>query len=232
MSNTHLIQFLPTFLVRHLLTVETKINTAVKSFGGSLTSGAYVLDAGCGESAYRSQFCNHRYIGVDTAVGDQNWDYSHIDAQADLAVLPFRVASFDAVLSIVVLEHTSNPEKVLCEVARVLKPGGRLLLIVPLQWEVHQAPHDYFRFTCFGLEHLLAKTGFSKPLIEPLGGFFTLAGRRCLNAATFFKRGFGWILFPPVLIIASVCALILPLFDRFDHEKRFTLGYVCQVKKP
>lgn len=232
MSHTHLVRFLPVLLVRRLLTVETRIEKAVKSFGNSLKPQARVLDAGCGESTYRSYFEDHSYVGIDTTVGNSNWDYSQLDTQADATALPFRNACFDAVINIVVLEHTPDPQRVLCEIVRVLKPGGRLLLIAPQQWEVHQAPHDYFRFTQFGLQHLLAKAGFATPHIEPLGGFFTLAGRRCLNATTFFMHGLGWALFPLVAAIATVCALVLPLFDRLDHEKQFTLGYICQVEKP
>ena len=232
MSPGRLVRLLPAFLTRRLLTAESRIDTAVQSFAANLPRQARVLDAGCGEGDYRPRFGGCIYVGVDSAVGDPGWDYSRLDAQADLAALPLKTASFDAALSVVVLEHTPQPAKALCEIARVLKPGGRLLLVVPQQWEVHQAPHDYFRFTRFGLEHLLTQAGFAAPRIEPLGGFFTLAARRCLNFATFFMRGLGWIVFPFVAALAAAFALVLPLFDPLDRDKNFTLGYLCRVEKP
>ncbi len=231
MSPARLVRILPAFLARRLLAVESRIDDAVESFAASLPSRARVLDAGCGEAAYRVRFDGCVYVGVDHALGDPSWDYSGIDARVNLAALPFKDASFEASLNIVALEHTPDPARVLCEIARVLKPGGRLLLVVPQQWEVHQAPHDYFRFTRFGLERLLGQAGLAVPGIEPLGGFFTLAARRCLNAATFFMRGPGWALFPFVAAAATAFALVLPFFDRLDREKNFTLGYLCRVEK-
>ncbi len=232
MSASRLVRLLPAFLTRRLLTAESRIDTAVQSFAANLPLQARVLDAGCGEAAHRSQFEGRMYIGIDSAIGDPNWDYSTLDAQADLGALPLKTASFDAALSVVVLEHTPDPAQALCEIARVLKPGGHLLLVVPQQWEMHQAPHDYWRFTRFGVERLLAQAGFAAPRIEPLGGFFTLAARRCLNAATFFMRGLGWIVFPFVAALAAAFALVLPLFDPLDRDKNFTLGYLCLVEKP
>lgn len=231
MSPARLVRLLPAFLARRLLSVESRIDDAVESFAASFPPRARVLDAGCGEAAYRVCFEGRVYVGLDHALGDPNGDYSGIDARADLAALPFKNASFDGALNIVVLEHTADPARVLCEIARTLKPGGRLLLVVPQQWEVHQAPHDYFRFTRFGLERLLGQSGFAAPRIEPLGGFFTLAARRCLNFATFFMRGLGWIVFPFVAALAALFALVLPLFDPLDRERHFTLGYVCWVEK-
>ena len=232
MSPARLLRLLPAFLARRLLTVESRIEDAVNLFAASIPPRARVLDAGCGQAAYRALFEGRAYVGVDHALGDTTWDYSAIDARADLAALPFPNASFEAALNIVVLEHTPDPAQVLCEIARILKPGGRVLLVVPQQWEVHQAPRDYFRFTRFGLERLLRKAGFAAPAIEPIGGFFTLAARRCLNAATFFMRGPAWVLFPFVAAAATACALVLPFFDCLDHEKNFTLGYLCRVEKP
>ncbi len=45
--------------------------------------------------------------------------------------LPFATASFEVVLLIAVLEHTREPWRVLAEAKRVLKPGGRVIMVVP-----------------------------------------------------------------------------------------------------
>jgi len=57
-----------------------------------------------------------------------------------------------------------------------------LLLAIPQDWEVHQAPHDYFRYTRYGIEHLLRQAGMEPLRIQPAGGYFRLVSRRLLNA--------------------------------------------------
>ena len=61
--------------------------------------------------------------------------------------LPFRDASVDTVLSTEVLEHVPRPELLVREMARVVKPGGKLLITVPFIQPLHELPSDYFRFT-------------------------------------------------------------------------------------
>ena len=75
-------------------------------------------------------------------------------------IFRFGTGRFEASVNIVTLEHVREPARVLCELARTLAPGGRLLLIAPHEWEEHQQPHDYYRYTRYGLEYLLRQAGF------------------------------------------------------------------------
>jgi SAM-dependent methyltransferase len=54
------------------------------------------------------------------------------DIKADICNLPFEDASFDWILCNHVLEHIPNDQKAMQELFRVLKPGGKALLQVPL----------------------------------------------------------------------------------------------------
>jgi len=223
---------LPGFLLRRLLTVETAIEHSVEDLAGSLAPQARVLDAGAGEGRYAAYFPNQRYAGVDLAVGDAQWDYTGIDALADLARLPFADRTFDAALNIVTLEHVPEPLEVLREIARVLRPGGTLLLVAPQQWEVHQAPHDYYRYTRHGLAWLLDRAGFAEARIEPIGGFFTLLARRLVSTLNYCQGGARWLLVPFVAAVTGPLALVLPSFDFLDSSKDFTLAYRCVARKP
>jgi SAM-dependent methyltransferase len=204
------------------------IGDAVDAFASALADGVRVLDAGAGECAYKEKFDRHCYTGVDLGIGDAHWNYSQLDAIADLIALPFRDASFDAALNIVTLEHVREPGIVLAELCRVLVPGGRLLLVVPHEWEEHQVPHDYFRYTRYGARYLLEKAGFTSIEILPVGGFFRLLSRRMLNALQFFP---GPLFFLAAIIFAPP-ALLLPVLDVLDRQRNFTLGYICTARKP
>jgi SAM-dependent methyltransferase len=190
-----------------------------------------VLDAGSGEGQYRHHFARQRYCGVDLAVGDAGWDYSRIDALADLTALPFRTGSFDAAVHIVTIEHLKEPGRALAEIGRTLAAGGTLLIAAPHEWEVHQAPHDYFRYTRYGLAYLLEKAGFEVREMRAAGGYFRLLARRLLNGLQFFTGGARWLLFLPAAIVLVPPALILPLLDALDGDQNFTLGYLCKARK-
>lgn len=51
--------------------------------------------------------------------------------RADAQQLPFRTETFDAVISLAVLQLIPNPTTTLAEIVRVLKPGGRVAIMVP-----------------------------------------------------------------------------------------------------
>jgi len=224
-------EYLPRWFRRYVLHFEGAIEDAVSRFSARLPAGCRVLDAGAGEGQYANFFARQRYCGVDLAVGDAAWNYAALDALADLTALPFRANTFDACLNVVTLEHISEPGCALAEISRTLAPGGLLLLIAPHEWEVHQAPHDYFRYTRHGLEYLLKRAPLEIVEIHPVGGYFRLLARRLLNGLQFFSGGWRWLLFVPAAILLVPPALALPLLDPLDRERNFTLGYVCTARK-
>jgi SAM-dependent methyltransferase len=222
---------LPGPLRRHILHFEAEIEDAVAAWAHGLAARARVLDAGAGEGRYARHFPRQRYCGVDLTVGDAAWDYSRLDAIADLTALPFRTGAFDAALSIVTIEHLREPAAALAEMARVAAPGASLLLAAPHEWEVHQAPHDYFRYTRYGLAYLLEKAGWEVREVRAVGGYFRLLARRLLNGLQFFSGGWRWLGFIPAAILLAPPALILPFLDFLDREQNFTVGYICTASK-
>jgi SAM-dependent methyltransferase len=220
-------RWLPNPVLRYVLHFEAAIVDAVTAFAATLPADARMLDAGAGEGPYAHHFHKQRYVGVDLGVGDAQWNYSKLDAVADLTTMPFAAGSFDACTNIVTLEHVREPGCVLAEIERVLKPGGRLLLVVPHEWEVHQSPHDYFRYTRHGVKYLLDEAGFADFEIEPVGGYFRLLARRLLNGLQFFPGPF----FLLAAIFVVLPALVIPWFDWLDRDRNFTLGYICIARK-
>jgi SAM-dependent methyltransferase len=213
---------LPAWLRRRVFTFETFIEDSVSDFARSLPAGARLLDAGAGEAQYARWFPHVRYVGVDLAIGDPQWDYRRLHAIADLEQLPFADAAFDAALHIVTLEHLPRPAQALAELGRVMRRGAALLLVAPQEWELHQAPHDYYRYTRHGLEYLLAQAGFKIEEIRPAGGLFVVISRRLLNACQ---------MLPWLLPLFAPLAMLAAWLDPLDSRKDFTLGYRCLARR-
>lgn len=141
--------------------------TFLREAMAGLAPGARVLDVGAGDAPYRELFAGFHYVTSD-------WEgTSHVpDAPYDLVAqahdLPVEDASFDAVVCTQVLEHLPEPWLALEEFHRVLRPGGRVVVTAPLTWYLHELPHDYWRFTAYGLRHLLERAGFERIDIRPM----------------------------------------------------------------
>jgi SAM-dependent methyltransferase len=201
---------------------------------------ARVLDAGAGDGRFAGLFRHTRYVGVDLAVGDTRWDFSQLDALSDLTALPFAANQFDVVLCTQVLEHVREPRAVLVELQRVLQPGGRLYLSVPQSWHQHQKPHDYFRYTSFGLRYLFETSGLCVEKIEPMGGYFWFLSFQLQNINYWLfsqrPRGRTWFTWPLRAGLGFVFQLLVPLclfyLDPLDKVQDETFGYLCTVAKP
>jgi SAM-dependent methyltransferase len=205
-----------------------------------LPAGARLLDAGAGEGRFRSHFARQRYVGVDLAIGQVGWDYGGLDAVTDLLRLPFADASFDAVVCTQTLEHVTEPAQVVGEMARVLRPGGRLYLSAPQSWHQHQKPHDYFRYTSFGLRYLLGQAGLRVESMQPMGGYFWFLSFQLQNVIYWGvgRPARGWqraLLWPLKVVLGAVFQVCLPLLlfylDRLDRVKDETFGHTCVATK-
>ena len=144
-----------------------------------------LLDVGCGTRPYEPILGPRvrSYVGFDHP--DTQHDRSRVDVWGDAAALPFEDGSFDTVVSFHVLEHTEDPGKVLSEMARVLRPGGIVLLAVPFMWGLHELPRDFFRLTPAGLVQLLERAGLERAYVEPICGSL---GTQGLLASYFLLR--------------------------------------------
>ena len=223
---------LPRRILACLDPVQDLIESEVRQAAERLKQGQIALDAGAGEARHRVHFKQGLYIALDAGYGDRNWDYSKLDIRGDLESIPLRSASVDCVLCMVVLEHTRNPRQVLLEFARVLKSGGTLAIVVPFLWEEHQVPHDYFRFTRYGVQCLFESSSFRLDRVSPIGGFFWLCARRSVGFLGFFQGGWRWILFA---LLAPFFGLLFPLIlyflDGLDQAKNYTLGFRIRATK-
>ncbi len=140
-----------------LATIASYLRPALRQLSGA------VLDVGAGQSPWRAWLpAGTRYQGIDVGHAEefgmtgQREDIVYYDGR----ILPFGDASFDCALCIEVLEHSADPELLVGEMARVIKPQGTLLLTVPWSARRHHVPHDYHRFTRERLQQLMEQHGF------------------------------------------------------------------------
>jgi SAM-dependent methyltransferase len=105
------------------------------------------LDIGAQNGPYAAFFPNRVSLDIRRGRG--------VQVMGDVQALGIAGSTFDVVLCTEVLEHVPEPQRAIDEMYRVLKPGGMLLLTTRFLFPIHDAPHDYFRFTKYGLRHLL-----------------------------------------------------------------------------
>ncbi|MDO5650616.1 MAG: class I SAM-dependent methyltransferase [Moraxella sp.] len=194
-----------------------------------------VADFGCGTRPFEDSILQfaEQYVGID-------WANSIHDTQADVIAdlnKPLDIASesFDAVVSFEVLEHLCEPTVMLSEAHRVLKKeGGVILLSVPFQWWVHEAPWDYQRYTRYGLFYLFDKCGFVDIEVQETTGFWLLWILKLNYQLVRLVRG-------PRLLRYVIKAVLIPFWfvsqwlaialDNYWTEKNETAGYVVLARK-
>jgi SAM-dependent methyltransferase len=170
-----------------------------------LTFDGDVLDVGCGRKPYRHWTRAAKYVGIDIDTPVTRM-LAAADVLYDGKTIPFRDASFDAVICSQVLEHVFWPDSFLGELNRVLRPGGRLVITVPFVWDEHEQPWDFARYSSFGLRSILETAGFEIVSHDKtVPGFFAivqLASGCVFKAASSSPR--------VVQLIAQLC-VIAPL---------------------
>lgn len=195
-----------------------------------------LYDLGAGESPYKEFFLQHasEYIAVDW-VGSYHPTKADIDADLNQP-LPIDSGVADTVVSVSVMEHLCEPQIMLYESFRILKPGGGLMLQVPWQWWIHEAPYDFFRFTPYGLRYLLGRAGFVNIVVEPQSGFFTMWLLKFNYFTLRFIRGprpLRWAIQAVLLPIWYLNQMAAPYLDNLDRNwAAETSGYFVTARKP
>ncbi len=211
-----------------------------------------LLDVGVGERPYGKVFAPfvRRYVGLEYPPMADNlspeiWNLLErirgiIDVWGDGHRLPFLSKSVDTVLSVEVLEHVPDPDGFVAEFARVLKPGGTLMLTVPFMAPLHQLPFDFYRYTPQGLEALLGRHGFRIEALESRGNTASAAGvalthwiMRCVGAKATHHDGSvvlsRWRA-PFVLPVLALVQLFFAGIERVTTDKGLCLGYFLRAK--
>lgn len=206
----------------------------------ALPPGTRVLDAGAGQCPYRHYFAHTdyktqdfaQYKGTITGLQQEQWNYPELDYISDIATIPVPDAAFDVIVCTEVLEHVSQPILALQEFARLLAPGGRLLLTAPLGSGLHQQPyHFYGGFTPHFYTTFLNQFGFDIIAIVPIGGLLGHLNQECLRTVRLAEQGVYTL--PPGAhhLLATVLPPMLYELDEKAHCPEFTVGYCVEAVK-
>lgn len=204
----------------------------IEKFASEDFSGKDILDVGCGIKPYKNLFNASSYIGIDIDYGGHNNQAKIVDKFYDGINIPYDNSSFDIVICTEVVEHVKDPEKLLSEIFRVLKTGGRLFLSMPFVWNEHEIPYDFSRFTRYKHQDILNKSGLVMEKIEETTGVFRVCGQ--LISAFIFERLF--VKNKPLKLLAAVflCFPVQTFFIFLDFifkNSWLTLDYVIIAKK-
>jgi SAM-dependent methyltransferase len=210
------------------------------------------LDVGCGDRRFEPLFTRYveSYTGVEHEAVYASTHAAQRSTKPDVLYdgkrLPFETASFDSMLCADVLEHTPDPAGLIGEMARVLKPGGKIILTAPFAFRLHEEPYDYFRYTLHGLNTLFESAGLRILEKHAFGGVFSVLGHT-FNSYLAFRvarlQGLGRLLgkmgheptdserprlwtFPAVLPVMAGVAGAARVLDRIGPDPTETLGWL------
>lgn len=189
------------------------------------------LDVGAGRSPFDELLRTRCEKVVRIDVEDRS---GRVDLTADVQSMPqVADASCETILCTQVLEHVPRPWDALAEMARVLRPDGRLILSVPHLSAIHEAPHDYYRYTSSGLEALCRRAGLEVMEVVPVGGLlsFLLHGPSYVMMST--VGSLTWLRWPIWGVNYFFLVRLAEYFDRLlGLQTIYPCNLVAVVAKP
>ena len=176
------------------------------------------LDVGCGMRPYeKTSFAGaSKYVGTDYLS-----DRSRPDVISSALQIPFLDEAFDTVVSTEVLEHVPDPRLAMCEMCRVLKPGGFLIVSTPMYWPRHEVPYDFFRYPYDGLLHLVKESGLELTKLYNRGRSYALLGQVLQQIHPVRARPVNWLINRFFLWC-----------DRHLNHDLLTMGWTFVAQKP
>lgn len=157
--------------------------------------------------------------------------------------MPFENNKFDTVLCIQVLEHVFTPIKMIEEIARVLKPNGYGIFLIPQTATLHLLPHHYYNFTMPWIKKVMEKAELQIVQLKPLGGiwssmtshlfYFFLQSSRFQGMTTreYRRNIFFYLLYPVMIFYAIISIPICLLLSLGDLTEEPNNHLVVAQKK-
>ena len=159
-------------------------------FAARFVSGGRVLDCACGvgygsDLLSKAGSAEQVVMGVDidpaaVAYADANYRAERVSFTCADGT-QFAAEPFDTIVSFETIEHVPDPEALIDNVARLLKPGGKLIASVPVTPSVDVNPYHLHDFTQASFRRMFEKRGFTEVdsflQRQPFSPFTIMAGK-------------------------------------------------------
>ena len=187
------------------------------------------IDLGCGDMPFR-QYYIKKVTSYDTLDSNPRSDQiTYVGDIQHMDMIPDN--TYDSAICLEVLEHLPEPQKAVNEIFRILKPEGTIIISVPHLSRLHDEPHDYYRYTRYGLRHIFEESKFHIIHLVERGGLFAFLGHQlCLGTIGILggHKGFREI----ALIINHILTVLASKLDKwFNTSILFPMGYALVAKK-
>jgi len=202
----------------------------------TIPPGCVILDAGAGSQGNK-KYCSHlvytsqdfgQYDGEGDLTGLQtgHYNYGNLDIISDITNIPRPSESFDAVLCAEVLEHVPDPIKVIVELSRLLKIGGKLILTAPFCSLTHFAPYHFSTgFNRYWYEKHLEDNKLKIIEMGVSGNYFQYLGQELHRLPdVIYKYSTGTQVSP--VEVQSV-EIVMDMLSRFDKESKNSWELLC-----
>jgi SAM-dependent methyltransferase len=207
--------------------IARRLPAAVAALVGDLElrPGDRVLDYGCADLPYRHLISpGVEYVAADLAGNPE----AVVEIQADGRV-PLDDECVDAVLSTQVLEHVSDPQTYLEECARLLRPGGRMLLSTHGIMVYHPDPLDLWRWTCEGLRTAVTDAGLNVVRFEGIMGLGA-TGIQLTQDALIYRLPRR--VRPVFALLAQTTIALIDRFESDENRAKNALVFALVAEKP
>ncbi len=180
------------------------------------------LNVGSGNSKILENICN-----VDI------FAYENVDVVCDISDLPFLDNSIDVVFNSAVLEHVPNPQKVVNEIYRVLKPSGVIYTAFPFIQGFHASPYDFTRVTEEGIKvlHQDFELIEVKPYGGPTSGMLWVLQEWVAILFSFGNKKLHMLIYLFVMVITAPIKFLDYFLIKHPMAKNISSGFIYIGKK-
>ena len=159
--------------------------------------------------------------------------FNQVDMVADAFNLPIKDQSVDVVINTAMIEHVSDPSKIVNEIYRILKKDGDFVCYLPFIVPFHAAPNDFHRWTIEGVKHCFQQFGKTCVSIGagPTSGMLWVLQEWVSIVLSFGNRTLHDMIFMLLMILTAPIKLLDMVFIHFPHAERIASGFFVTGKK-
>lgn len=193
-----------------------------------------VLDIGCGNKPYEQIFEGliNKYTGCDIIQSNLN----KVDVLSPANNIPLEDNDYDTIISTQTIEHVEDHQGLVNEAYRLLKPNCYFILSGPFNWQLHEEPYDFFRFSKHGFKYILEKAGFEIIEIKENGGMWAVVGQYIIKNISNHHKGRKKKITTVLSLLKKLKVIYLlnyffEVLDKVDYNSVNTINYVIIAKK-